>query len=252
MSMLEVLDLTEDERTKPPKALGRLKTLTEWMSSAVDSGKDNKEFTKTLSDLSPWADAAFEAARDTIPPLKFVVKLFSEITKVQDPAALARLAATLAYQSAAEQAFRKLEGPAGRPPNELPGLPESEDADFGSLNLQNAVAHEFVRKADSVLAYHAERAGYTKEQVNRVVRQVHAAFSEELAILLSHGDTKEKFDPLLRWLNVKEGWASERAALRRHAEYLDWLFQKSPVFQHEPFALAHIYVEPECSKLTRG
>ena len=97
------LNLSNDERLNPPKVIGRLKTIQEWASSALDSVKDNSDFLDAIKEASPWAEAVFSAAKDSLAPVKFVVKLLDELTKIQDPEELARLACTLAYQRAAER-----------------------------------------------------------------------------------------------------------------------------------------------------
>jgi hypothetical protein len=109
---LTQLNLSPDERLNPPKAIGRLKTVQEWASCAIDTVKDNSDFFSALKEISPWAEAVFSAAKDSLAPVKFVVKLLDELTKIQDPEELARIACTLAYQITAEKAIEGVGPPA--------------------------------------------------------------------------------------------------------------------------------------------
>src|SRR5713226_9255758 len=148
---LTVLGLTPEQRLQPPPALSRLKTVQEWAAAALDAVKDNTDFTAALKATSPWADAAFTAAKDTLPPVKFVVKVFEELTKVQEPIALARLACTLAYQAASEEVLTNANQTA-RQTVETGKLPiEDREVDFENFTLEGAISHPFVQQADRIL-----------------------------------------------------------------------------------------------------
>jgi hypothetical protein len=47
-------NLSPEERLNPPRLLGRLKTVQEWLSSAMDGVKDNSDFLATIKIMSPW------------------------------------------------------------------------------------------------------------------------------------------------------------------------------------------------------
>jgi hypothetical protein len=144
---LTILGLTDEQRAHPPRTLSRLKTVEEWFGAALDMVKDNKDFTGALKAASPWAEAVVGAAKDSIPPIKFLTKLLDELTKVQEPQALARLACTLAYQAAVEDAVRQI----GLPPRESPVGTLSltgEDVDFENFTLEGAVSHPCIDRAD--------------------------------------------------------------------------------------------------------
>ena len=57
---------------------------------------------------------------------------------------------------------------------------------------------------------------------------------------------------LTAWLQLPAAGRLSRAALRRHTSCVSWVFNKAPVLQCEPYALADICIETECSKLTHG
>jgi hypothetical protein len=249
---LTLLNLSPDERLNPPKTVGKLKTIQEWASAAVDAVKDSADFLSALKALSPWAEAIFSSAKDVLPPLKFVVKLLDELTKIQDPEQLARLACTLAYQSAAEKAIAKI----GAPARAVLSGPKFDDAvdevDFANFTLDNAVNHPFVTKADRILQHYLPQAGFSDPQVDRIIAEIHQLLPGELETLITNGKTKEKFDPLHRWLSLSSDGRLSAAALRRHADYVSWLFNRAPVMQTEPYALSDVYLPAECSKLTHG
>jgi hypothetical protein len=249
---LAKLNLSPDERLHPPGTIGRLKTISEWASAAIEAVKDNTDFLSAIKALSPWAEAAFSAAKDSLGPVKFVVKLFEELTKIQDPEELARLACTIAYQAAAEEAVAKV-GPPVNPAIISPSFDDGvDDVDFSDFIVNQVVTHRFVAKADRILQYYLPQGGYSSEQVDRIITQIHDALPARLDSLLSHGKSKDKFDPLFRWLALQSDGRLSRAALRRHADYVSWVFTSAPVLQCEPYALADVCIDAECSKLTFG
>ncbi|SPE37662.1 conserved hypothetical protein [Candidatus Sulfopaludibacter sp. SbA6] len=249
--LLTILRLNDEQRLQPSPALSRLKTVHEWAAAALDAVKDNADFAAALKAASPWAEAAFSAAKDTIPPVKFVLKVFEELTKVQEPRALARLACTLAYERAAEEALSaadprlQMTAKGGALP------PAEEDVDFENFTLETAVSHVFVQRADRTMRGLLGMAGLSDVVVEKTVGQIHDRYPSVLEELIANGKTKEKFDPLWRWLQLDSAGRAARAALRRHAEYLSWLYAEAPVLK-QPFALKHIYTEAQCSRLTHS
>jgi hypothetical protein len=250
--ILTQLNLSPSERINPPKLIGKLKTIQEWVSAGVDAVKDNSDFIAGLKELTPWAEAAFSAAKDSIGPVKFFVKLLDELTKIQDPEELARLAITVAYQSAAEKAIEQV----GHPINPLVASPKFDDSvddvDFSDFTVDRAVTHPFTVKADRILQHYLPQAGYAPQQVDRIISLIHDLLPHQIAGILTHGKSKEKFEPLFRWLELPSEGRLSRAALRRHAEYVSWVFNKAPVLQCEAYALADICIDAECSRLTHG
>ena len=83
--VLTQLNLSPDEHLHPPPLIGKLKTINEWASAAVDTVKDNTNFLDALKELSPWAEVVFSAAKDSFAAVKFVTKILDELTKIQEP-----------------------------------------------------------------------------------------------------------------------------------------------------------------------
>jgi hypothetical protein len=105
----EVLSLKPNEKRSLGKFLGKIKGIDEFLADAFE-GLKHVDFLQALGDALPWAGAFTDALGEAIPPVKFVVKLFSKLTEEKDPSALAYLACTLSYQRAVEQAA-KTQGP---------------------------------------------------------------------------------------------------------------------------------------------
>lgn len=60
---LSTLSLSEEQRKQPPKTLTRLRTVHEWVSSAVDAMKDNKDFPGMLNNIRPRLFSARTCAK---------------------------------------------------------------------------------------------------------------------------------------------------------------------------------------------
>lgn len=248
--LLTQLNLSLAEHLNPPPLIGKLKTVNEWASAALEAVKDNTSFLEALKNLSPWAEAAFSAAKDSFAAVKFVTKVFDEMTRVQEPDQLARIALTLSFQAAAECAIEN----AGRPSEARASYIQPDDCvdhvDLLDLDPARIDSHSFVQKSDRILEHYLRQAGYSPDQVAGIIRHIHSSIQEQFASLLSRAKTKDKFEPLTRWLSMPSDQRLFRAALRRHAEYTSWLFRKAPVLQLEPYALRDVCIEAECSKLT--
>jgi len=253
--MGEVLSLKPKEKRSLGKFLGKIKGIDEFLAAAFE-GLKHVDFVQALGDALPWAGAFTEALGEAVPPVKFLVKLFSKLTEEKDPSSLAYLACTLSYQRAVEQAV-KAQGPPKGPRRDLAkqvkGDLSAEEAaaqlDFERFSFGDALEHPFVRLADSVLEGYLEAAGYTAEQQRTLVGDVHQRFVPTLKTLLSHGDTRERFLPLLERMRLGAREKASFEALIEHAEYQRWLFEEKLVFGKEPFSLAQVYVDTECGKL---
>jgi len=251
--IVSILSLTEQERLQTPGWLSRLKTVHEWLSSAVETVKDNKNFAETLKAAAPWAGAALEATKEVLPPVKFAIKLLDELTKVQEPEALALVACTLAYQSTAVKVLSEIGvAESQRVTSPLQDSVATSLEEFSSFTLPDVVSQPFVHQADRTLEFYARQVGYSPTQIQKIITLIHDRFPDELTSLISNGKSKDKFDPLWRWLQLDPEGRAARAALRRHSEYLKWLFLEAPVLEHEPYALTHIYIDTGCGLLTRS
>ena len=232
--------------------LDRFLTVQDWVAKAFESvkelAKDGDDLTKALEKVAPWVGIASKA----VPPAHFLFEVVKELTKEKDPKALAIIACTVAYQAAAHSAIAQIGLPDGKSVEKA--IADSiavTKSDFSYFTLQTALSHPFIRNADQVLEFYAAIAGYTRPQIEQIVRIIHDRFSDELREVITQGESRDKFAVLLTWLGTDSKEAAARAALRRHVQYSKWLFEEAPVLDHEPYALKDIYVDTGCGVLTR-
>ncbi len=162
------------------------------------------------------------------------------------------MACTLAYQSAAEKAIEKVGPPSQAGVSVIEFDDTVEDVDFSNFTISSVAAHAFVAQSDRILERFLPVGGFSQEQVNQIIQDIHEELPRELNALITNGKSKEKFDTLFRWLQLPAEGRTARAALRRHADYVSWVFNEAPVFQCEAYALADVCIEAECSRLTYG
>lgn len=237
---LTELGLSEREAATT-QAISKAKTVFDWLDDAWNATKDLDYLDALRSSLS-WADPVFHAAEEALPPIKFLVKVASELSKEPDPNALALVVCNVAYQAAAMSA---LEGNAGGK-RDVPGgafisqPPLPEVSDFSSFSIRTALQHPFAVYAGRVLEFHLSRAGYDPSTIASILQRTNDQFVEHVQLVLAHGDTKDKFEPLRLWLEGDVDYRQSAAALRHHQSRLLDLYRKEPVLGKEPFALADI------------
>jgi pentapeptide repeat protein len=258
----EVLHLKPEEKNRLGKTLEKIQSVSEFLSKAA-SKAGKLGFVKAVEDAVPWVGALSEAAAESFGPVKFVVHLFSKLTEVREPAELAYLACTLAYERSVEQAVKSIDLPTPRE-RVSDGLERlhkqdqersGEDGELFKLDhfsFGGALEHPFVAESDRILDAYSEAVGYSEGQRRLLLNEVHQRFVTNLKSLLSDGSTKDKFDPLLRVMTLGTGERAVYEALADHAEYQRWLFEEQRVFGKEPFTLAQVYVELDCGFLAWG
>ncbi len=234
---------------------GRIKSVAEFFKDAVDAVKDG-DLPSRIAQASPWwVGATGEALAKSAPPVKFVAEFIRSATQIRDPDKLAWLACTAAFQRAAELAFAAV-GPPHGPRFEAWQPPDSvqppENFSFKDLSLRNLTAHPFVQEAEEFLRLAATSAGYADSECRLLQREVRMRFPGELKRILSHPDTRERFVAVADWLRFDDQEARVFEAWRTHGDYQRWLFEEAPVFGDESFALANVYVDTECGRLTWG
>ncbi len=253
-----VLKLDSAQKTRLGNLAGRLKGVTEFLSSAVESFKE-AGFVEAIGNALPWAGALGEALGETVAPVKFVVAFFAKLTEINDPNQLGLIACTLAYQRSVEQAASAIGIPteASRSKSELrQRLAELETPEeaihFHTFSFAGALSHPFIVSADRALESFAEGMGFSDQQRRTLVGEVHQRFVPHLKTLLSHGDSRDRFAPFADILRFQTKEEAAYAALAEHADFQRWQFEERPVFGSEPFALAQVYVDTECGMLTWG
>lgn len=186
--------------------LDRLKGVHEMLADVVEATEEF-DILEALKDASPWAEAVGNALGDALPPVRFVLKLFEELNKIEDPNELGYLAATLAYQQAVEQAWQAM------PPKVLakakaadPKLRKKALADlraatpaetyvFSRFSFDEALKSPFIKDAERFLEMSARGLLDDEADYLNLQHGVRVRFVANLKGILSHGSTRERFTP---------------------------------------------------------
>src|SRR5258708_241353 len=106
--LVRILGLNSAESEALEKSAGKLVSLSEWFTEAVEAGKDTPIF--------EWLGSIGDAAKEWSSTAKAVGKLIEHFTKERSPLALGWLACTIAYKKAATDAIQEFGRPAARIP----------------------------------------------------------------------------------------------------------------------------------------
>ena len=260
--LLQQLGVNALERQKLGGAVGRVKGVADFLAEVVKAGK-NMEFSAAIAEALPWAgrvvESTGEALAETLPPVRFLVKLFDGLTTERDPQLLGLLACTSAYQRALEQTVA---GAGVLEPGQQQSISRfietleqrnlTEPVEFNRFSFGRALKHPFVKASDDLLQEAMTALGFHDRDVRRIIGGVHRRFVPNLKTILSHGDLKQKFQPFRDWLELGSGEVQADEALLAHAEYQRWQFEEAPLFGKEPFALQQVYIRTECGVLPWG
>jgi hypothetical protein len=232
--------------------IGKLSTIAEFLANTVDAVKDTP-WPDAIPHCLPWAGMIGEAAAEAVPPIRFLLSLFEQLTGEDDPEVLGYLACTMAYQRSVEQAARKLwKGAApGSIPKEvrqrIASLGPAENLSLGTFSFEGALTHQFVLSANEALREFCRAIGL--QDPEPLVTEVQNRFVVNLKSILSHGKLAEKFEPFASRMSL--GTAEQRVynALLTHADLQRRLFEDRSVFRQEPFAISDVYSELDCGVL---
>ena len=256
-------DLTIRERTALEKITGPISSVVDFLEKIHGAVKDttpwNKatdfEWTELLEEGTPWGALA-KGAAEAMGPVKFLLTVATDLTKVTDLDQLTWLACTLAYQRALEQALSD----AGIPDPEAMKLSMEEDFDkldatstegFRTFSYRYALLHPFTRTQDFAVDQYARLFGYSEKQRRIIRMSIHAEFVETLKDVLAESAIKgsDPFKPVREKLRDTSDDAVAHAWLAAHRAWLRTEFQHSPVLGREPFALSDVYIDTECGIL---
>jgi hypothetical protein len=249
------------EKDQVGGTLARLKSVSEMLADVVEAAKD-LDVVKALAEASPWAEAIGKSLGEALPPVKFAIKLFEELGKVEDPGELGYLAATLAYQRAVEQALPEvLRSEAGKrvqaadvqvrkkAVKDLRAAVPPEEYDFSNFSFDQALNSAFIQDADRFLDMSTRGLGFDDSAFLALQHEVRRRFIPNLKGILSHGSTRERFAPFRELISLGTQEARAFDALLEHADFQRWLFEEQPVLGREPFTLAQVYAETDCGAL---
>ena len=259
----------------------KVSTTTEFLQQVADKIPDAVEkagdladrlpdvFVDWIQDGAPWLKAGGDALGEAVPPIKAILSIVKYITREPDPKILGLIAVSVAYQAALADAAKQLQADASlreriklfrKLPKKLPrealGKAEDEEA-FDGFQLATALSHPLVLKADVALQKVAEAAGFPDDVVRLLLEGVHARFSDKFRQAISHGDAKEKFDPLFRLMNMSGPEFTMYALLKRHMDFQIWRFTLAPALgggssMSLDTPLARIFVPLDCGRLSWG
>jgi hypothetical protein len=105
-----------------------------------------------------------------------------------------------------------------------------------------------MRSADQALVMILTAAGYDQNETRQVLRAVRAAFTQEIATLLSAEKMKD-FAGFTQWLQLDTDDARLYASLAAHLEQQRSDLEDKPALDVEPFSIESVYIEPECGVL---
>ncbi|HVY49239.1 MAG TPA: hypothetical protein VHB21_25285, partial [Minicystis sp.] len=251
------LGLGDKDVARIHKVVGPIKGVADFLSDAARE-LERLRVPEAIARAVPWLAFA-GAVGPVLPVVSFVLKLLARLPgHHHDPEALAYLAATVAYERSVEQAVAVVGAPAN--PKELDAdmkralaaLKPADDMRFASFGFGTALEHPFVREADGFLDVFARAAGYDAAERRRLVGEVHGRFVVNLKTVLSHGSLRDKLAPLTDRMRLGTGELAAFEALVEHADLQRRLFEEVPALGTEPFALADVYEDLDCGKLTWG
>ena len=256
-----------------------VKTVTEFLGDVAEKIPDLAEtaadISERLPDLlsdaieasTPWLTAGADAIGEALPPIKAILSLAKFLTRETNPYALGLLACSLAYQSALSDSAKEISAAPqrrvrmGRPAKlrmaraDL-GEPEKPEA-FAGFQLNSALSHPLVLRADKAIYAVSEAAGYPEDLQRHLIEGVHVQFAETFRAIISDGKVKEKFDPLFRLMEISGNEVATYSIIRRHIDYQIWRFTKAPALGNEGdlsvrCSLQTIFEPLDCGVLTWG
>lgn len=259
-SVYKVLGLNVDDKKRVNDTIGHVRSVHEFLTNATE-GIDKLQITEAISKALPWAKYIAEPMAEALPTIKFFIKLFELIGKIDDPNKLGYLASTMAYQQSIEQSITAIGEPkkqakivAQNVKTELSEIVKGIDVDydFRKFDITTPFQHEFLKDAQRLFEEFCDTLGYNTGEIRKLTNEVNKRFQTNLKTILSHGKTRDKFEPFSEFLRFDNQEAIAYAALDEHAQYQRWLFEERRVFDREPFALSHVYIDTECGKLAWG
>ncbi len=198
------------------------------------------------------------AVAESLPIVKFLVKLAENLKEKPTAKQLGLLACTIAFQKAAESALLQVGPPANRVPlmdsarevKQRVSKFKADDPDvLLGFSLSNPAAHPFVNLALQALRVPLLEFGYSEIEIRRTEAAIRDQFKSILRDVMSDTALREKFAPFTDWAQL--GGEEDRAhhALQAFADAQRRAFAEKPVLGQEPFALADVYIETDCGEL---
>jgi uncharacterized protein YjbI with pentapeptide repeats len=240
------------------KMLGLVKSTSEFFSDTVDMVKGSN-LAEAFGKAASWSKDIVEAGEEASALIKFAVKLIEKLKHEDDPEIIGLLALQIAYQEAVRQAINQHDRAKAVDHSDeaikqardfIKSIEPRDDIDVSTFSMKNPLDHEFISQADLFLKAAIRPFKYTEEEINRILDKVHDRFRDTLRLLFSSPETEKKFKTFEHYSTLGAQEKQAFKALKAHTEYQRWLYESSPVLGKAPFALEHIYVDPECGRLS--
>jgi hypothetical protein len=258
--LVRQLALTPGDQRRLGQQLKALRTVPEYLESLYGALQGGFVLDR-IAEQSPWVGVLAKTIVDAAAPVKFLAVVLRALVDEKHPEALLYLACTIAWQRSAEQAFKAVGHPKGTPRDLKREMdralallrPGEGEIRFDNFSVSGALEHPFMTEADAYLDAYARTFGFDSRQVRRLQGEIHSRFPIHLKTLLSHDKTRARYDGVHRLLVQGSGEQRHaQEALLEHAEVQRHLFEETPVLGREPFAIADVYVDPDCGVLTWG
>ncbi|MDJ0732054.1 MAG: pentapeptide repeat-containing protein, partial [Crocosphaera sp.] len=209
---------------------------------------------KEVVNNASWVKDVAEATEGTVPLLPFFCKYAQLLLRERDPQKQGYNACTLAYHRAIQEVFfnRSMELQQIKPRTNARIISKGnpENIDMKGFKVDNtALSHEFIQYADDAFYQFAEINGLEQKLTNQLLKSIHRSFVSHLRLLLVHVNTEKEFAAFRNLTFLDNSQTKLEKILDRHLAYQSWLFNEKKVFQSEPFALNHIYLNTECGVL---
>lgn len=258
--LIEALALTPGEQRQLGRELKGLVTVSGYLE-ALHKSVQGRFVLDRVAEAAPWLGVVAQSAVEAAAPIQFLASVLRALVSEKHPEALLYLACTIAWQRSADQAFRAVGHPTGTPGDLKAELdralatlrPGQGNVRFDDFSLSGALEHPFMVEADAHLDATTRALGFTGPQRRRLQGEIHSRFPSHLKTLLSHDRTRARYEGVHRMLVQGAGEHRQaQDALLEHADVQRQLFEETPALGREPFALADVYVDPDCGVLRWG
>ena len=231
-----------------------LRSVADFLEGILDQVREGggQSWQELLDGLLPWAGLVVEATAEHLLPVRYLMKLLDRWLTEKDPNKLGYLACTLAVQRSVQQSLLGLLGQEPVRRRRAPTLAASKSLlpyEFTGFSLRAPHEHPFLRDVSALLEDFAVALGLRGDQKTYFAADVQARFLPNLLDLISSGPTRERFEPFRELLALGAAGLGLEHALRMHVDYQRRLYEEEPVLGREPFSLADVYVDPECTML---
>ncbi len=210
----------------------RVKDITEFLEGAFKACEKHP-LVKAVAHSTPWwVPGVVEGLSESLPVVSFIAKNAAKFLATA-PQEQGRLACTLAYQRSVEQALTTLHQVL---PQELKlnkslksvvsSQSESEIPLDGFTLDSRVLGHAFINSADERVRTFAQSVGLDDGLTSRLLNSIHGLFLTNLAVILSHPQTEDRFKNFAKFVKLEAEEQRGRRALSLHNQYTLWRYER--------------------------